>query len=263
MADDLGLGFDTAAVMQGATETMSMVFTGIIIGVFILILAALAFFLYDYQRKNIKFRIRQVTGSGSCKIIDTRAFEKKDADGNLVWKLVHKGYELPVPPEDAVHLDMKGKKVVEAYLFGTGQFVYTADRPKTRIIPQDIFNITDKVRRSELMREWIAEHQVSYPLEPFTTNQRSILINQIHKAQTRKRFKWQDHIPTMVSVTAMVMIVFGLMIFWGDIAKPALESKEMSREIVGMMKQIQETNLQIKNDVQVISTTSDAGRPTG
>lgn len=263
MADDLGIGIDTSVVLQQTQAVVNQIFIGIAIGVFVLAIAGLIWFVLEQRKKNIKFRLRKVTSGGKTTIIDTRAAEVKDGDGNLMWKLSYRGLRVPIPPEDAIDTDSKGKRVVEAYLFATDQIVYVNDTPKTKIIPQEIFNITDKARRNELMREWIKENKVTYPLEPFTTNQRSILINQIHKAQTRKRFKWQDHVPVMVSVTALVILIFGLFIFWGDIAKPVLDSKQMTVEIVKTMQEIQNTNLQIKNDIQVIKSNDVDGRPTG
>ena len=60
--------------------------------------------------------------------------------------------------------------------------------------------------------------------DPFTTEQRLILVNQYKKAAQRKKFKWYEHLPQLVAIGALVLLVLIMFMFWDNITKPSIEA---------------------------------------
>lgn len=69
--------------------------------------------------------------------------------------------------------------------------------------------------------------------QPFTTKQRLILVNQYKKANAKKKTDMLTLIGQLAPLAALVLIIFGMFIFWGDITEPTLKAQEQN---VQMMK---------------------------
>lgn len=171
-----------------------------------------------------KVRIKEMA-QGRKTILHFRARDFTDKDGVTWWKLFNEGNPerkyIPVPPSSAIELTNRGKKCVDCYRTETGEIVFIKDT-------------TDGDKFADL--------------QPFTTKQRLILINNVRKAQERRGHSWKEYIPTIAGLGACVIIVLALMVFWGDIAKPVLEAKaldqtnlEIQRENLNIMKEIKQS----------------------
>lgn len=195
-------------------------------------LAVIVFFIVQILTFKHKFRVRQVV-NGRKIVIDDKAREYIDKeDKNTYWQLLKLKQKIPIPPPEAIDIDKKGKKVVEAYQNSTGEFSYINDKAEVK------------------------------SFEPLTTNQRLLLINQIKKAQSRKTQSWKENLPQMVFAGAVVIILVSMMVFWGDIAAPALSAGSQMQTIAEQNKITAELLKEIKMDIQVIRGEEEGMGPT-
>ena len=124
---------------------------------------------------------------------------------------------MPIPPSQAIDITKKGKKSIIATRSPEGSYQY---------IRIDSENINVQ--------------------EPLTTEDRLVYMENFEKANSRKQVSWVQQIPLITSVAALVLIVLGLMIFYGEIAKPVIEARQMQiteakiqSEMLTLMRDIQ------------------------
>jgi hypothetical protein len=253
-------------------------------GLFAIIGIIVMFFLYMEKKYNIRVIVKDVV-KNTVLIKHYKAGVWVDKDKVSYWKLAgEKNKErklLDLPPEECIELNQKGKKCAECYRFESGEIVWIRDDFKaSRTIPifdvmpvdvQEKYNLeTDPSKQKEIkdnwkkleLAKWSKENRVIAPYQPVTTNQRMSYFNNIKKAEARKGFDWKDKVVPIVAISGLVMMVLGLMVFWGEIAKPALQADEIAASMQKTNLQMMETNkemLQILRDIklnqQTISTT--------
>ena len=109
------------------------------------------------------------------------------------------------------------------------------------------------------------KHKAIDGFQPFTTKQRLILVNQYKKAQSRKKIRWMEQLPAIVSVVALVVIVISLFIFWEDITRPALQAQQTMAGIADTQLEITESLQELIQEKQVldddIGTRQKIGSP--
>jgi len=202
-------------------------------------------------------------------------------DGVLYWQLdKERNKELrnmPVPPAGAIHIAKRGKKSVEAIRTPTGEYIFL-ERNVNLItmpqlnegIPKEITGLKDEVKKTVLikkyqqikLKQWKLKNKgiiLEGTYQPFTSKQRMVIVNNFEKAKTRKGFSLKEHIPMMVSIGALVILIVCLMIFWGDIAAPAISSKAMTKQIVDVQKETIEILREIKLGQQTIIAEQGGG----
>jgi len=211
------------------------------------------FFIYMPSFKHV-FRYKQV--ANNRKIVHYDRFkEVKDRDGIEWYRLLKLKMKIPTAPEVAVELDHKGHKVVDAYRLATGEFIYIQD--DSTVIPDELLDIRDKKKREQKIKEFIKDKKVVSSYTPLKTSHRLILINQIIKAQKRKRKALQDYIIPVVGIGALVVIVVSLMIFYGDIAKPVLQANDQMLQAKQMDLEQTKILQEISQDIQVIKDNQE------
>lgn len=192
-----------------------------VISTAVISLGVWVWFLMGYKhRVTIKELVK-----GRKSIIHDRARDFKDKEGVSWWKLQKEKNKLlrliPIPPSGAIELDKKGRKCIEAYRLETGEIVYIEDR-----------NTEQKIDLEAL--------------QPLTTKQRLILINNIERAQKRRGKTLLENLPMLVGIGAIVVLIIALLVFWGDLAKPVLEAR--TQQIV--MQELQKEQLEIIKDIK-------------
>lgn len=265
------------SAVTAADTTLTVV--AILFGVAILI--GVIIFVIQLRKYKHKFRIKEVI-EGRKIYIDDRAREYKDQGGAMWWKLLKMKDLVEIPPPEAIELDNKGKKCVEAYRLDTGEYMYIKDEWTSKQIPSEVYNIDEKiipkklneivnedereamisewkkVQRSKQIKEWANKNKALLTYQPLTTNQRLLLIKQIQKAEERRKKKWQDYLLPLASLGALVIVIVAGLIFWGDLAKPAIKAHEerlqyqvLTQENLKLIKEIN-TNVQtIKSELQI------------
>lgn len=190
-------------------------------------------------------------------IFDDRAAEVKDKDGITWWSLMKRKEFIEVPPHDAIEVNKKGKKVVEAYRLESGDYIFCKDTTNILPIPALIESESDEKKKKNLLEEWRKKNNIDKKnmiegFQPFSTKQRLILINQIKKAQMRRSKGWQDYLLPLVGFGGLIIIVICLFIFWGDLAKPVLEMGEQQRAFAEIQLQTLEVIKNIESNTQTI-----------
>jgi hypothetical protein len=234
------------------------IFLALIILGFIGVWAWIYFYISKFK---YKFRVREII-NGRKILFDDKAKEFKDSDGVSYWKLLKRKDIVHCPPADAVDIDSKGHKSVEAYRTSSGEYVYIKDLGQIAEAPKEVTDIQDPKKRGEALIKWKKDNEVDDVFFPLSTNQRLLYITEIKKAMMRRTKKWQDYILPIVAIASLVIIVVSLMIFWGDIAKPALTAREMSIMEQELINQNLIILQQIKQDVQVIKEDKTGGGST-
>lgn len=175
-------------IITMAAWIMCLIAAGMGVGLFLFIRA------FPY-----KIRIREQTASNVELIHDKLAKIKKDIDGVEYLNLfgsVGLLKKIPSPPPSAISYDpKKKKKIVEA--------TYSDDEGITFLEPPN-----EKLRG----------------FQPLTTKQRQMMVNQIYKKESRKVTKWSEHIPLIVGLSAIVMLVVCILVFWGNFMEPMTQA---------------------------------------
>ncbi|MBD3253128.1 hypothetical protein GF386_05325 [Candidatus Pacearchaeota archaeon] len=173
-----------------------------------------------------RVRLRIVTKKDRPNVIQDFRARKVIVDGVSYWKLLtFKRYDpLPVPPPRAIDITNKGKLITEArYYTGTGEYEYLVDDVESK------------------------------RFQPFTTNQRLSLINQIKKANSKKKATWQEHLPTIVSIAGLVIMLTLVFVFWKDITQPSLNAMSKADSITDKQLEIMKVWQEIIQKKQLIS----------
>lgn len=228
-------------------------FTVLLIIIILLVLGGLGYYIYWIKQFKHKFRIKQVT-HGRKIIIDDKARELKGKDGGLYWQLFKSKDKLTIPPVEAIELDHKGRKCVEAYKLETGDYIYSKDLNDAKEIPESLLKIENLTERKNKIKSWVQENNVIHSKEPLTTTQRMILINQIVKAQLKKTKTWQDYLLPVAALGSVVIIVVSLMIFYGDMAKPLLNMADKTNKNEELHLKQWQIIQEIERDVQIIKS---------
>ncbi len=163
-------------------------------------------------------RIREYGANGVMSIIDDRAKEVKDKDGNLVLKLRKKRVKIPMPPKEAVDINQKGKWVIEVYRLSSGVYQYC-----------------NTVQNEKDLKETTKEINA---FEPLTDTKKIFYLNQIAKAKKDEGLDKEKLFMTLGSL-AFVLILVGIVIFgWADFMEPVQQTAVQMYEIAQTQAEI-------------------------
>jgi len=203
-------------------------------------------------------------------------------EGVLYWQLdKERSKELkniPIPPAGSINIAKRGKKSVTCFRTPTGEYIFLG-RDNVNLnnipnlnkgIPKEILELKDEEKKARLvkgyqeiqLKKWRLNNKgilLEGTHQPFTSKQRMVIVNNFEKAKTRKGFSLREHIPMMVSMGALVILIVCLMIFWGDIAKPALDSRTLTKQIVDVQLETIEILREIKLGQQTIIAEQGGG----
>ena len=179
--------------------------------------------LYPYH-----VRIREMTSNSVRLIHDTSARIKKDEDGIEFLRLSKKIGEIrdiPIPPQEVIDYNpKKKKKIIEAWYSDEDGITYIMDKG------------------------------IVAGFQPFTTKQRQMMVNQLHKKETRKTQNWKENIPLIVGVTGMVVIIAVVLIFWGDAIEPIQRAAATSNNALDKADQLWERIIAYDQGRQLVTT---------
>lgn len=257
--DELGLGslfggadgLTWAATMESLFSVFFWIFVLAIIAVMGGYLTYASMFKHTYiEREVVKNR----------KVIRRfRARELREKNGCSYWQLWGTRDKIPIPPPEAIEITHRGKKWVEAYRLETGETIYVTDRFKSEEVPKEILEIPNKNERVQKVRAWHEAYHIIPNFQPLNSAQREMLSNQVVKAYSRKRTEWREYIVPIVALSMALLLVISLMVFWGDIAAPAIDGKQLNLRIVETQKETVEVLQDIKRRVQTIPEASGHG----
>jgi len=193
----------------------------------IMIVALIGMVLYMLSYKH-KVRVRYITKDGSY-IIDDKARRKVDG-GVTYWSLLKAKQTVSPPPKQAINITKKGKLVAECYI--------TEDNPEP-VWLTDNFDL-----------------EGNGTFKPLTTQQRSLTVSRIRKAESRKNASLWDKISQVIMPAAMVIMVALPFVFWGEITSASTHSMEVGAEMAAENAKISEQNARI---LSVLAGKVEAG----
>tara|TARA_R100001530_G_C4318373_1_gene154996 strand:+ start:1196 stop:1879 length:684 start_codon:yes stop_codon:yes gene_type:complete len=185
-----------------------------------LLLAIILFAFVMIQGKSQRLRVYSTHNKVNT-VKDYWVTEKKDKNSGVIWwRSLNGRIRLEEPPADCIDIGLKGKKHCTVERLSEDEYAFIKKTPLDK---------NDKVIRE---------------FRPFTTTQRNTIVSQFIKAEEMKNKNWiKDAIVPVTSIIGLVIIVVMLLVYWGDIAKPALDSHALALDV-------QEQNIRIIQGLQ-------------
>jgi len=220
------------------------------------VLGGIAFYFAVIKQYKHKVRVKEICDNGNI-VTDVMAKEKRDKDGSVTWRLTKFKKEFPIPPNNCIEIDTKGRKTVVMYLTETGEHFYAKDDSKIMPLPQEISEEKDEAKKIKLTAAWNKEHQGTRSYQPYTAENRYFLINQDKKAAAMRKKPWTEHIPMIAGMMSVTIIAVMLMIFWGDIAEPALDGQKLQLQTIQVQQEVVQELKELKQDIQTIKSEAN------
>jgi len=175
----------------------------IMITVVVGILFSAIFVGYQASKYNITVVVKETTAGGTITKLD-KARLYVDKNKNIWWRLLReKNKELkkvPIPKDSQVGIAEKGRKIA------------------TLIRDEHGTPVWEDVRKINMGEE--------KDRQPLTSQQRALLIDEISRAEVKKGKSWKENIIPIVGISALVVIVLALLIFYGEIARPVITAQQ-------------------------------------
>ena len=175
------------------------------------------FLLLEFMKYKHLVRLRFLTKEGSF-ILDDKA-KRKEEDGVIYWSLLKQKLNITPPPKEAINITKKGRLVAECYI--------TEDNPEP---------------------VWLLDKGYSDAQEgfkPLTTQQRSLTVSRIRKAQARIQKSMWETMTQIIMPIAMVVIIAIPFIFWGDITKESTEAMSKAGEVAKQNAEVAAQNARL------------------
>ena len=187
-----------------ADGSLLVAITWSLVGIVVVLAGIIFMFLQKYKHTAV---IKDCVNKN--KIVATDKFRIiTNKDGTTWWKLLKTKKTIIPAPQECVEITKKGKYFVQFYRIEEDTFVPCKD---------NFDPSTEEVKK-----------QISENIQPVTTNQRSLMINQYQKAERNRKKSISELIAMAVPYAALVMIVVMFMLFYGEAVQPI---KEMSNEV--------------------------------
>ena len=170
----------------------------------LLVVMAGMMFLMRYSKANRVLVIYPTAGQDLPQ--ELRMYERKDKISGVVWWKSFDGkVKFPEPPAECIR-NIKGKGLKWACVTRLSEDEY---KYNTLTTSKDTINFV-----------------------PFTAVEREIIIQEFAKAAKKRASNWlRDALVPSVAILSFVIIVIMLLVFWGDIAQPALESHQLALSV--------------------------------
>ena len=258
------------SIMSKAAGSANTIYYAIIGLIILGALGALVLFIILMKSYNKRVTIQKKVSMGYIYQED-KCREFTDSENHkwwIRWKERDKLLRLmPQPPSDCCVPDNKGREHATCKLVD-GNYTWVRIKDDVGAIPQDIYkdipeklkDITDiqkktfeEVRlKNEKLEEWKKLNGYEVVFHPLTSNHRAIYVNAIRRAYERKQQGWQSQLPMIAGLGAVVLIFIALLVFYGNIAKPAMEMADKAVAFQNAQNEGLQIMKDIKTDVQVL-----------
>ena len=212
---------------------MSYVIIAIAVIVMLALLITIFVIIAVAKRHNITMHLKEPVNNNFI-YYKRKAKLMKDKEGQEFFKTLKEinGKKFfPIPQTNkCVHLDDKGKKHVFAYLSSHGEVVYSIDENS------DLFTNKKYLEK----------------LEPFTSNQRALFVNQYRKSLEDAGFNWKENLPLIVGAITLVVIMVMSMVVVKDLYSNNKKTQEQNLLITEKQGQIIDKYAEIEQGIQDI-----------
>jgi len=223
---------DVAQTASNAANAFTTFLLWFFVGIAVL---GLLLFVLWYSSYNIRVRLRFRTSSSDL-IRDRKGKIVKGKDGVERLFYIDKAFKIrrvPPPPPQAVSLNEKGKRFVELEL---------SDEGGSRYIIKD--------------RE---DHR----FHPFSSNDRMFYINELKKAEERKKKTIGEIVMVLAPIIAVLIILAMVFGFWDQITEPSLRAMNTMNGITQNQAEITESLKEIIKHEQIIREEQGGTPPEG
>ena len=242
------------------------------------------FWVYMERRVEYMIHVKEMIGNKKRYLL-RKGYFYTDKDKVYWIKLVGEKVKdkrlMPLPPEECVDINDKGKKVFSCYRFEDGSVVFCKDEWSPRLIPDELLSTIppdiqlkiddtkDSIKKKEIfdawkketVKKWMHSNKVVAPFEPINTKQRMLYLNNIKKAESRKSFDWKNNLISVVSIGGVVLVLICLMVFWGDLVSPALKVNDQAITMTKMQTEQLQILREIKLGQQAIGNQPPSNPP--
>lgn len=212
----------TNSLYGGLSSTAQMVMVLVVLGMIGAVIGIIMWIMSHKHKVIIRFRTKD-----RKYIIEDKAREVT-IQGVTYWKLLKMKARVSVPPPNALEITRKGRFMAECY--------WDADNPAPVWLEDK--GTTDK------------------SLQPFTTKERSFLVNEFRQAELRRKKGLLETLEKLAVPFALVMILVVMLVFFENIAKPAKEMMEANTQLSVDNAKISEQNARM---LSVLAGKLDSG----
>lgn len=257
MALEIG-GVDYGGIVSNTLGTMGAVTKIVVYAGIALVIVMLILY---YAGFKIHFRVKKLTGDKKI-IIDTKAKRIINKDGSSWLKLRGFRNTAPEPPPECIQIGAKGQEYIEGYYnTGTREFIYILDDNNVNDRKlQELVRATKDMTPDQRADAYRKAKIVS-TLQPFTSNDREFVVNNIYRAIARKKMKWTEHLPLIISGTILIVALAVLLIFWKDAVTPMHQMTGTYQAITKDQKEITTMLKEIIHKQQIITDNSTTPLP--
>jgi|TARA_Y100000310_G_scaffold1039_2_gene1509 hypothetical protein len=207
---------------------MEVLIGGIIIVLGVTALFIVLYFISQYAKAH-KLVVKEPTQNGFIVKFYSMVEKKDRKTGIITWASLNNKIKIPEPPSESVNIMKKGKKYCQVYRISEDEYIFAQDRGVDEIALKGL------------------------GFKPFSVVQRQVIVSQFAKAEEMRNKSWiKENLVPAASILGLVVIISMLFVFWGDIAKPALDSHALALET-------QQQNIKILHQLG-IKTGNDIGQ---
>lgn len=233
-------GIDVGAVAQSTVDSVSQYVGFLIWGLVICSLIAIFVYILSFRHT---VTIRHLTKATNTMPMKDRAREI-NVDGAVFWKLLKRKHIIPVPPASALVLkSASGKPKFHA------DFTYSEENG---YIPLEYDINTQNFDQKLVMTQH--GRVVKEAFQPFTSNQRSLYVMQVRKAEQMRKKDILERLTQLATPLVLAMLFIAVLVFWEDVAKPGREMADlniqMQQKNVVLLEQLSEISAQNARIVQ-------------
>lgn len=231
MATDILSGGMESMLGNGMDSLSTIMVVIIWIGVFLVPVVV----GWHILRHKHRVQIKRLTDNGAF-IVNDKAREVV-VDGVHYWKLLKGKALLSVPPPDVIQMTKKGRVFVSCYYSDELGYVWAKDT-----VTKDTFK---EVVQTSVLQNGETVNTTRRVYQPFSTQERALLAGQIRKAAERRGTSLMDKIMQFLPLMMVFMMFVLVLIFWEDIAKPAVQMSASNAEVSKQNALISEQNARI------------------
>jgi len=214
-------------------DMMTTIMVILIVTACLLLATLIIWFIWSLKAYNYTIILRDKNNNRTI-IRQTRGRIKRKrghADKFVFWDRQFKHIVAPIPTDEAIEINDKGRKYVEGYLLDDREIKWIKDTKNSESLAKEVET-----------------------LHPLTQEQRILHLHHYKRSQGMKGFQWSQWLPTIASMAFVLVIIISFLIFFGDVVEPVNEAIKNANN---MQKTNTEFIKEVKDLKYMIQTLND------
>lgn len=244
------------SIMNGAASVFSGIWQAMTYFLFASPLVIAAFVVILMKKYKHRIILRQKTKGDTDRVIDTRfcILNKKGQAPQI--KTMARRLLLPIPPDEAKDFQENGSIFCEGYLTEGGEVTWiNIDAKSVETVTKDKIKLTNPKtgKDDEIELESKKEKIKDIKLIKLSTQDKAFYFNREKIANSKYAVGgFWDFLSRNAGIIGLILFIFILFLFWGDIMQPAIDAKEIDAGRVAMELKIVDKLDMLINDRQII-----------